>query len=310
MKKLVVCFATLCLLIGILTGCAAGPTEAGGTTTSSSTTTTVNQAQGSDGPGVCGVRGNWYFNSDWCDNYALDACVAELVEPEVFTAWANEFTGTNKESGTRSRDENNCWTFIREMNIPREKIEEVRTWCASVLPGYELYTDGQVEAIYNGTEEDIVREFASPYAIVVGTKIYSPKWLYEHTVDEYVAEGITYELFRDKLPQVLIACDTEDTLTTLLTRYDEFRRLQEPAYTGKAIDIAAKVAVNGKNYSAQWLAEHTAEEYRAAGITYDLLSENIIGIVASCSGTGERQDICDRYAALQQLEATENAAVK
>lgn len=298
MKNVVVIFTMLCLLIGILTGCAAESSGTTTTTTTPSTTTTTPPAtpvQDDNGPGVGGVDGNWYFQAEHHDAYDIQRRLVNLVGKENYTEWTNGFKFANP-SGTREYADFNSYTLIKELNIPREVVE-------NALSNNIYFSAAQIEAIYNGTEEDIVREFASPYAIVIGTKIYSPKWLYEHTVEEYVAEGITFEIFRDKLPQIIIPCDTEDKWTTILAKYDEFHRLQEPSYTGKVIDAASKVAVGGKEYTAQWLAAHTAEDYRDAGITYDLLSENIVSILIRCHGD-DRLDVYNRYVALKAEAST------
>lgn len=301
MKKLTALFTVLCLFACSLMGCAPTTDKTGGSTT------TVPSSD-SDAPGIGGVRGYWYFKSDFCEAYSIDKCISDLAGPEaVLHAWVDEIKATIP-AGKNLQEEINCCAFIRDMKIPREKVEGVCEWYEGIFPGRILYTDAQIDAIYNGTDEDVIREFASPYAIVIGTKIYSPKWLYEHTVEDYVAEGITFELFRSRLPQIMIPCDLEELWTTILDKYDAFRKLEEPTYTGKTIDIPAEVTVGGKTYSAQWLREHTAEDYRAAGITYELLSENIVSVIIHFPADDNRTYIYDQYAALQKLEAASATA--
>ena len=66
-----------------------------------------------------------------------------------------------------------------------------------------------VEVLYTGTELEVYRYFANPYAVMVGKEAFSPQWLATHTADEYREVGITYELINAELMDILSVCPTD-----------------------------------------------------------------------------------------------------
>lgn len=81
----------------------------------------------------------------------------------------------------------------KALEIDREKMKSVK--------GYEYYTFSteEIDVLLSGDEEKITKEFASPYAIVLGKYAYSPLWLYTHTAQDYETVGITKEMVREKI---------------------------------------------------------------------------------------------------------------
>ena len=92
-------------------------------------------------------------------------------------------------------------SFCRDLDIPWENIEEcVRGWDGSVsypagtpkeeYEDIERFTEEELTALGNGDNEAIARLLASDYSIVVGENVFSPRWLYYHTTEDYKAAGI------------------------------------------------------------------------------------------------------------------------
>ena len=54
-----------------------------------------------------------------------------------------------------------------------------------------IYTDEELAALRSEDRNKIAETFASEYCIVIGEKVFSPKWLYYHTGDDYTKAGIT-----------------------------------------------------------------------------------------------------------------------
>jgi len=61
------------------------------------------------------------------------------------------------------------------------------------------YTEEDKAFLLTQDEEIILKHFASPYAIVIRDKVYTPAWLYLHTLEDYEAAGITPEIIEEKL---------------------------------------------------------------------------------------------------------------
>ncbi len=53
-----------------------------------------------------------------------------------------------------------------------------------------IYTIEELAAIQSGDRKMIAETFASEYCIIVGENVFSPKWLYYHTAEDYKAAGI------------------------------------------------------------------------------------------------------------------------
>ncbi len=92
-------------------------------------------------------------------------------------------------------------SFCHDLNIPWENIEDnVRAWDGSVRypPGtppeeyedIERFTEDELSAMRNGDTEEIAKQFASEYSVIIGENVFSPKWLYYHTAEDYKAAGI------------------------------------------------------------------------------------------------------------------------
>lgn len=54
-------------------------------------------------------------------------------------------------------------------------------------------TADEITLLLNGTDEEILATFASPYTIVIGDKFYTPEWIYESSAEDITAAGITAE---------------------------------------------------------------------------------------------------------------------
>ena len=63
-----------------------------------------------------------------------------------------------------------------------------------------LYTDENIEVLLSGNRGLIAHYFLSDLAIAVGENVFSPQWLYYHTIDDYETAGIDPFIVRKALP--------------------------------------------------------------------------------------------------------------
>ena len=96
------------------------------------------------------------------------------------------------------------------------------------VPGITL-TREEADIILTMDIDRITAVFANPYAIVKGTAIYSPKWLLEHSFDDYRAAGITKDDIREKYGLISTMADNfsdavigKDAQTALNKKLDEY----------------------------------------------------------------------------------------
>lgn len=116
----------------------------------------------------------------WYQRYTLHIPAAELGKSGNLYAFISDFALTDEEV--------------------RKALEIDRKMMKSVMD-YEYYTFSteEIDVLLSGDEERITKEFASPYAIVLGKYAYSPLWLYTHTAEDYEAVDITREMVREKI---------------------------------------------------------------------------------------------------------------
>jgi len=85
-----------------------------------------------------------------------------------------------------------------------------------------LYSDEDIAVILTRNEAEILAHFASPYAIVIGEKVYTPAWLYYHAPEDYEAAGITPEMIERKLPLYNEFTLTDEARTAFEEKLSEF----------------------------------------------------------------------------------------
>jgi hypothetical protein len=63
-----------------------------------------------------------------------------------------------------------------------------------------VFSPEDISVLLSRCEATVLAHFASPYAIVIGDRIYSPAWVYRNTTEGYRVAGITQKMIQEKLP--------------------------------------------------------------------------------------------------------------
>lgn len=97
-------------------------------------------------------------------------------------------------------DNVNLYRFINDYGLSSELVAsalEASDEAAEVHAEYSgdgeemIFTDEEIKALTMDDREQIAKLFASEYSIVMGENVFSPQWLYYHTLEDYQAAGIT-----------------------------------------------------------------------------------------------------------------------
>lgn len=112
--------------------------------------------------------------------------LAALAPSEKLGAYYSEFdTGY---SNIHSVDDGvNILTFIRYFDIPEAEARDaiIKSRDGTIAALY-------IDTLFSGDSKAVTAAFATEWAVITDSgKVYSPRWLYEHTLDEWRAEGIT-----------------------------------------------------------------------------------------------------------------------
>lgn len=92
---------------------------------------------------------------------------------------------TNASSRTAVDEADNLYSFIHYFDIPEGAAREILS--------RDGYSGEEIDLILSDDAEAVAERFAAENAIVKGKNLYSPSWLYSHSVEEYAEAGISGE---------------------------------------------------------------------------------------------------------------------
>ena len=171
-----------------------------------------------DDPLVYDSADTWHdeFNDIWQKRFtSIDVELIQLIDnerAEDLLAQYQEAQGADIQAGNVTRysidDTPNVYRFMKELGLSGEEMEDIlkkhdEGLRKEISEGrnledhlFDLYT------MYFGSENksDMAATFKSPYAIVVGECVFSPRWMYYHTGDDYTEAGITATQVEIMLP--------------------------------------------------------------------------------------------------------------
>lgn len=131
---------------------------------------------------------------DFYSNYAfrfgnINSTISSLVDHDESEEWINNYFAeviTNPEAPEKTLKD-----YIEYFNIPKEKL--AKAVAEADFPEGWIITPSDVEVIYSCDENLIKETFVNEYALLYNGKIYSSEWLYEHSTEDYLKEGLTLE---------------------------------------------------------------------------------------------------------------------
>lgn len=126
---------------------------------------------------------------------SLSSSFSSLVEEDDFEEWR---VNINNAEDTEIRTRFGVYPFIVYFDIPDETarkilVNEMGYNNESKVFGIDYLTEEEIDLILSKDDAAIVEHFIVPSAIAKGSKVYSPKWIYLHSIEDYIREGITAE---------------------------------------------------------------------------------------------------------------------
>jgi|GEM_PF-5855573 len=148
--------------------------------------------------------GNFDFGSLWQEKLLGTDTIVEF-DYEKHNEHRKQIEGT--ETPYTLYDSANFYGLARAVELTDDEITEA---IKKINEYYEnstnlmnntsyIYTEEDISVIKNADEIEVARHFASDYSIVVGENVFSPRWLYYHTTEDYKAVGITPAMINAKL---------------------------------------------------------------------------------------------------------------
>lgn len=149
--------------------------------------------------------------------------LTDLAAKEEVEAWLAAF---DKEPGQYHKlsEYANIYSFIITFNIPDEEVESAlgRRMLEGWVDNGLLTTKEDLEVLFSHDEAAVAKQFASEYSIVTDDCIYSPAWIYYHTVSDWNNAGITKEMIREKLAAYSRLSLSDEAMLALEEKLDTF----------------------------------------------------------------------------------------
>lgn len=127
----------------------------------------------------------------------IDMGFVNIVGVDEFEDWLNNASSSSSEY-TSVADLANLYSFIKHFNIPDDTVREM---LINFRNGSEDdFSDEEIELIISDDDEAVAAHFADETTITKGSDIYSLKWIYYHSPEDYDAAGITAAELEAALP--------------------------------------------------------------------------------------------------------------
>ncbi len=229
--------------------------------------------EGEQGEGGAGDPYNTAYDPDFV---SIPDPFPQWVPKEEYEEWKESF-----KNGTRDRSEKNLYTFLKEFNIPKEKVEQFNEYYAQeIVPNDYMISPEMVDAIYSDeSAEEIYRRYALPATVVVGTRTYTAEYFVTHSPEEYQKAGITSEKLGEKFALLAEACNTYEQMSTLTKKLGELREL-ERGQGKKLLPVGIDEMIKEHPLGAAiWLGENSPEEWKREGVSLEKVEENFVAMV-------------------------------
>ncbi len=108
-------------------------------------------------------------------------------------AWEYEYAADKPAYALALMDYANIYSFIHTHALDRDALRRVLS-DADRMVHRKAFTREEIDLLLGDDRAAAIRHFASPGTIVLGEKGYSEKWMYDHTIGEWAAAGITPDM--------------------------------------------------------------------------------------------------------------------
>ncbi len=227
-----------------------------------------------NGEDIGGDEYGWFFYPEKQVFTGIDTCLSNLRKDADIQKWINTIpVPFDDENGVRPDECVNVYSFIKALGVTREEAEKAYE---PVLDSGDdqLISRQDLDVFFSGDEEAIAQTLASEYTIVVGDRMYSPYWLYRHSIDDYIAAGITPEeikkrenLYDEVNYYTEAGLAAGKAFLSKLKKYVPDIRLERLERQLAYGDIS--ITVDGAEYNVFWLSSHTIQDFEEVGITID-----------------------------------------
>ena len=141
--------------------------------------------------------------------------------------WEYEYVSDKPAYALTLMDYANIYSFIRTHDLDPAAVRLVLS-DADLMVHRRAFTDEEIDLLLGDDEAAVMAHFASGSTIVTGKKGYSVKWLYDHPLWAWRAEGITPEMVVSVLPNYYNPLFTREAANAFSQKIYRFTGVLEP----------------------------------------------------------------------------------
>ena len=146
----------------------------------------------------------------------------KYIDPEKYIEWGEKAHIWAQGTPYRLEESHNVYSFIKFMGIPWETAAQALEETG--------FSEEEINTMKSDDIEKIIKLETSEYSVVIGEKVFSPKWLYYHTGDDYTEAGITATQVEIMLPlyeKLGLTEEAWDAFSSKLNRFIEENKKHE-----------------------------------------------------------------------------------
>ncbi|MFA5657992.1 MAG: hypothetical protein WC900_01770 [Oscillospiraceae bacterium] len=166
--------------------------------------------------------------------FELTGCLSydfvDLVDNSAYKEYFAETSPLYSDS-TSIRELFGMYSFIIHFNIPDETVRDIlvkqRELYIRLNSSARYFTDEEIDLLLSRDDVKIAEYFIQPYAIAKDGNVYSPKWIYTHTIEDYEKAGFSADLISEKVEAFIeILPFTAEAKAALENKVTEYQQLE------------------------------------------------------------------------------------
>lgn len=132
----------------------------------------------------------------------IESRLVDHVGEDAFKEWTHEEAAKGTYEYTV-----NVLGYINRFSITKEQF----TKACNVVPDLPLYTDEQINYLYNSDVEKVLKHVKNAGAVYSNGKLYSAEWMNCSSVDDYITENLDIKEMKNAMADTQSAIDAFGT---------------------------------------------------------------------------------------------------
>ncbi len=186
---------------------------------------------GENAPDTGGDERMKYYDTLGLKMTGLSISFELLVDTDEYEEWRLKTNRIDNDT-TNIRDVFGIYSFITYFDIADETVidilkKEREAYISFNTPGDVYFTDEEIDLLLSRDDAKIAEYFIQPYSIAKDGNVYSPKWSYTHSIEDYEKAGLSAELISEKAEAFTqILPFTDEAKVALENKLTEYQQLQ------------------------------------------------------------------------------------